>query len=154
MLPLALVVLVILHLALLHDSGSNNPLGINSSQDKINFYPYFLIKDIFTFLIIIFFYFVFVFYFPDALGHSDNYIEANPLSTPAHIVPEWYFLPFYAILRSIPDKLLGVLAMFSSIFVLFFLPLLDKSIYFASPRFSFIFEFTFWAMFTNAVLLG
>jgi quinol-cytochrome oxidoreductase complex cytochrome b subunit len=82
------VVLVVFHLALLHDSGSNNPLGVSSSQDKINFYPYFLIKDVFTFLIIIFFYFIFVFYFPDVLGHSDNYIEANPLSTPAHIVPE------------------------------------------------------------------
>ena len=88
-------------------------------------YPYFIVKDFIGLILFFLFYFFFVFYYPDALGHSDNYIEADPLKTPEHIVPEWYFLPFYAILRSIDDKLTGVIFMFLSIIVFFFLPLVD-----------------------------
>merc|ERR1711871_1317706 len=93
LLPFIIAGLVLVHLSLLHTTGSNNPLGINKNVDTVSFYPYF------------------VFFYPNTLGHADNYIPANPLSTPAHIVPEWYFLPFYAILRSIPDKLGGVVVM-------------------------------------------
>ena len=120
----------------LHQHGSNNPLGIDkrSPKDSLPFHPYYTVKDLFglgVFLIVLA---LFVFYAPNLLGHPDNYIPANPLQTPAHIVPEWYFLPFYAILRAItfdvlfiPAKLLGVILMFGSIIVLFFLPWLDTS---------------------------
>jgi len=109
-LPFALAGLSLLHLALLHKDGSNNPLGVDSHVDKISFYPYFFVKDLFAFFSFLFFFFIFLFYFPNILGHPDNYIPADPMQTPPHIVPEWYFLPYYAILRSIPDKLGGVLA--------------------------------------------
>jgi ubiquinol-cytochrome c reductase cytochrome b subunit len=108
-LPFVIAGLSLLHLALLHKDGSNNPLGVNSSVDKIPFYPYFVIKDLFAFFSFLFIFLLFLFYFPNLLGHPDNYIPADSLHTPAHIVPEWYFLPFYAILRSIPDKLGGLL---------------------------------------------
>ena len=107
--------------------GSNNPVGIDSSVDKIPFYPYFYFKDLFSVLVFITFFSVFVFYYPNSLGHPDNYIPANPMVTPAHIVPEWYFLPFYAILRSIPDKLGGVLAMGGALIMLLLLPWLNTS---------------------------
>ena len=110
LLPFLIAGLAVVHLSLLHTAGSGNPLGINTNIDSITFYPYFYSKDVFAFLTYVFFLCFFVFYFPNALGHSDNYIPANPLVTPPHIVPEWYFLPFYAILRSIPDKLGGVVA--------------------------------------------
>merc|ERR1712225_235055 len=103
------------HLVLLHQDGSNNPLGIVSVSDKVPFYPYFYVKDLLGFIILMFFYGRFVYFAPNAMGHPDNYILANPMVTPAHIVPEWYFLPFYAILRSIPDKLGGVIAMLAAI---------------------------------------
>jgi len=127
LMPFAIAGLVIAHIALLHRDGSNNPVGIDSSVDKIPFYPYFYFKDLFSVLVFITFFSVFVFYYPNSLGHPDNYIPANPMVTPAHIVPEWYFLPFYAILRAIPDKLGGVLAMFGSILALGLLPWLDTS---------------------------
>jgi len=95
--------------------------------DTIPFYPYFYVKDLYAFFIFIFFFAFFVFFYPNLLGHPDNYIPANPLVTPAHIVPEWYFLPFYAILRSIPDKLGGVVAMISAILVLLLLPVINTS---------------------------
>ncbi len=126
-LPFIIAALTLIHLALLHKDGSNNPLGVDSTGDKIPFYPYYVIKDLFAFFCFLTFFGVFVFYFPNALGHPDNYIPADPMSTPAHIVPEWYFLPFYAILRAIPDKLMGVIAMISSIAVLGLLPWLDLS---------------------------
>jgi ubiquinol-cytochrome c reductase cytochrome b subunit len=120
-----LLVLSTLHIILLHISGSTNPLGICSKLDTIRFYPKFIIKDILGFLFLIGFLSLFtVFFFPNVLGHPDNYIKANAMVTPPHIVPEFYFLPFYAILRAIPNKLLGVLAMFSAILILFFLPFL------------------------------
>ena len=109
--PFIIAALTLIHLALLHKDGSNNPLGVDSTGDKIPFYPYYVIKDLFAFFCFLTFFGVFVFYFPNALGHPDNYIPADPMQTPAHIVPEWYFLPFYAVLRSIPDKLGGVAAM-------------------------------------------
>jgi ubiquinol-cytochrome c reductase cytochrome b subunit len=129
LLPFVIVGVVFLHVAALHITGSNNPLGIEPKgpQDTLPFHPYYTIKDsvgmvayfaVFAFL---------VFFMPNYLGHPDNYIPANPLSTPAHIVPEWYFLPFYAILRAVPDKLGGVVLMFGSIAILFVLPWLDTS---------------------------
>jgi len=107
---------------LLHQDGSNNPLGVESTVDKINLYPYFLIKDFFGLILFLIFFSFFIYFLPNILGHSDNYIEANPMVTPTHIVPEWYFLPFYAILRSIPHKLGGVIAMLFSILILALLP--------------------------------
>ena len=127
LLPFLIVGAVLAHLAVLHQNGSNNPLGVNGSIDKISFYPYFVIKDLFSWVIAFIFYFGFVFFAPNYLGHTDNYIEANAMVTPAHIVPEWYFLPFYAILRSIPHKLGGVIAMFAALLVLLLLPYLNTS---------------------------
>ena len=127
LLPFVISGFVLLHLDQLHKVGSGNPLGVENGTQMITFYPYYFIKDLHGICISLIFYFYFTFHMPNYLGHPDNYIKADPMKTPAHIVPEWYFLPFYAILRSIPDKLLGVLAMFSSIIVLFFLPILNKS---------------------------
>jgi len=98
LMPFIIVGAVLAHLSLLHDGGSNDPLGIGKKADYVTFYPYFYVKDLFAFLVLIFIFSFFVFFYPNVLGHSDNYIPANPLVTPAHIVPEWYFLPFYAIL--------------------------------------------------------
>jgi len=125
--PFVIAGLTIVHLTLLHSVGSNNPLGINKNVDSIPFYPYFYVKDLFSFLLLVALFSFFVFYYPNALGHADNYIPANPLVTPAHIVPEWYFLPFYAILRSIPDKLGGVAAMVGAILILLALPVINTS---------------------------
>jgi ubiquinol-cytochrome c reductase cytochrome b subunit len=108
LMPFVIAGLTLVHLSLLHTIGSNNPLGINTNVDTIPFYPYFYVKDLLAFFLLISLFSFFVFFYPNTLGHSDNYIPANPLVTPPHIVPEWYFLPFYAILRSIPDKLGGV----------------------------------------------
>jgi len=127
LLPFVIAGLTLLHLSLLHTNGSNNPIGVNTNMDTISFYPYFYVKDLFAFLILIVSLLFFVLYYPNVLGHSDNYIPANPLVTPAHIVPEWYFLPFYAILRSIPDKLGGVAAMGGAILILLLLPILNTS---------------------------
>jgi len=129
LLPFVIFGVVFLHVAALHITGSNNPLGIDPKgpQDTIPFHPYYTVKDSVG-LIVYFIVFAFlVFFMPNYLGHPDNYIPANPLVTPAHIVPEWYFLPFYAILRAVPDKLGGVLLMFGSIAILFILPWLDTS---------------------------
>jgi len=111
LMPFIVLLLITIHLFYLHTSGSSNPSFLSSvvNRNYINFYPYFILKDLSTLLLILLFYFYIVFFLPDILGHSDNYIEANSLVTPSHIVPEWYFLPFYAILRSGPTKLLGVL---------------------------------------------
>ncbi len=136
LLPFVIVGVVILHVWALHIPGSNNPLGIDvkSPQDTVPFHPYYTAKDLFGIGVFILIFAFFVFYAPNMLGHPDNYIPANPLVTPPHIVPEWYFLPFYAILRAfvtdigpITAKLQGVIAMFASILVLFILPWLDGS---------------------------
>jgi ubiquinol-cytochrome c reductase cytochrome b subunit len=124
-LPFILLGLIVIHLILLHFDGSNNPLTILKITDKIFFYPYFYVKDFFGFFILVFMILFIISYYPDILGHPDNYIEANALVTPAHIVPEWYFLPFYAILRAVPSKLGGVVLMGLSIAILFILPFLN-----------------------------
>jgi ubiquinol-cytochrome c reductase cytochrome b/c1 subunit len=122
LLPFLTVGLVLLHLALLHRAGSNNPLGVDGEVDKVPFYPYFVVKDLFVFWILLLVLGFFIYFEPNVLGHPDNYIKADPMLTPAHIVPEWYFLPFYAILRSIPDKMWGVVAMFGSLLILLTVP--------------------------------
>ena len=129
LMPFLIVGIVLLHLVALSTTGSNNPTGVpmKSKKDSISFHPYFTIKDMVGFVIFFIIFGYFLFFYPNSLGHPDNYIPANPLVTPAHIVPEWYFLPFYAILRAVPDKLGGVLMMFGAIILLFFLPYLDKS---------------------------
>ena len=129
LLPFAIAGVVALHVWALHVPGNNNPVGVNvkSKDDTLPFHPYYTVKDGFAIALFLVLFATFVFYMPEALGHADNNIPANPLQTPAHIVPEWYFLPFYAILRALPDKLLGVLAMFGAIGMLFVLPWLDTS---------------------------
>jgi len=125
-LPFVLAALVLMHLIALHDTaGSSNPLGTPGNYDRIPFAPYYLFKDLITIFIFIFVLSIFVFFMPNVLGDSENYIMANPMQTPAAIVPEWYLLPFYAILRSIPNKLLGVIAMFASLLALLALPKAD-----------------------------
>jgi ubiquinol-cytochrome c reductase cytochrome b subunit len=125
-LPFILAALVLMHLIALHDTaGSSNPLGVSGNYDRLPFAPYFLFKDLITIFIFIFVLSLFVFFMPNVLGDSDNYIMANPMQTPPAIVPEWYLLPFYAILRSIPNKLLGVIAMFSAILAIMLLPITD-----------------------------
>lgn len=153
LLPFVIAGLVIVHLALLHTEGSNNPLGINTNTDNVPFYPYFYVKDLFAFFILALMFSFFVFFYPNVLGHSDNYIPANPLSTPAHIVPEWYFLPYYAILRSIPDKLGGVVAMISAILVLLLLPIINTSKV-RSSKFRPIFGIAYWFLVSDFLILG
>ena len=127
-LPFVLAALALMHLIALHDSaGSGNPLGVSGNYDRLSFAPYFLFKDLITIFIFIIVLSVFVFFMPNVLGDSENYVVANPMQTPPAIVPEWYLLPFYAILRSIPNKLLGVIAMFSAIVILLAMPYTDLS---------------------------
>lgn len=153
LLPFVIAGLVIIHLALLHKDGSSNPLGVETLVDNISFYPYFYVKDLLSFFVLLAVFSFFVFFYPNLLGHPDNYIPANPLVTPAHIVPEWYFLPFYAILRSIPDKLGGVVAMGGAIAILFALPLFNTSEV-RSTEFRPIFGFFFWFLAIDFLLLG
>jgi quinol-cytochrome oxidoreductase complex cytochrome b subunit len=151
--PFLIAGLVVLHIGLLHKDGSNNPLGIESSVDNISFYPYFYFKDLFSLIVFLAFFSVFVFYYPNILGHSDNYIPANSMVTPTHIVPEWYFLPYYAILRSIPNKLGGVCAMFGSILVLFLIPFINTSEV-RSSVFRPLFRKFFWFLVVDFFILG
>jgi ubiquinol-cytochrome c reductase cytochrome b subunit len=155
LLPFAIAGVVILHLAALHQHGSNNPLGIDIKKkgDMIPFHPYYTIKDLFGLGVFLTIFVAVIAYAPNYMGHPDNYIPANPLVTPSHIVPEWYFLPFYAILRAVPDKLLGVLAMFAAIAVLFVLPWLDRSPI-RSAKFRPVYFIFFWVFLANCVLLG
>ncbi len=155
LLPFVIVGAVFVHLWALHVHHSNNPLGIDikGPQDTIPFHPYYTIKDLFGLGVFLLLFAYFVFFEPNALGHPDNYIPANPLATPPHIVPEWYFLPFYAILRAIPDKLLGVIAMFASILILFALPWLDTSRV-RSAMFRPIYKQLFWLFLIDTVILG
>ena len=125
-LPFVLAALALMHLIALHDSaGSGNPLGVSGNYDRLPFAPYFIFKDLITIFLFIVVLSVFVFFMPNVLGDSDNYIMANPMQTPPAIVPEWYLLPFYAILRSIPNKLLGVISMFAAILILLVMPFTD-----------------------------
>jgi ubiquinol-cytochrome c reductase cytochrome b subunit len=147
--------IVVLHIWALHVAGQNNPTGldIKTKSDAVPMFPYAVAKDavgLFAFLLLFAW---FVFFLPDYLGHADNYIEANPLVTPPHIVPEWYFLPFYAILRAIPSKLGGVIAMFSAIVVLVFVPWLDTSRV-RSAKYRPLYKWFFWLLVISAVSLG
>lgn len=151
--PFIIAALSLIHLALLHQDGSGNPLGIDSQVDKIPMYPYFIIKDLFGISIFLIFFSIFVYFYPNTLGHPDNYIEANPMVTPAHIVPEWYFLPFYAILRSIPHKLGGVIAMISAIVILAILPWIHST-EIRSSRFRPLYRFFFYTIISCCLLLG
>lgn len=128
LMPFVLAALALMHLIALHDTaGSGNPLGVSGNYDRLPFAPYFLFKDLVTIFLLMIFLSIFVFFMPNTLGDSDNYIMANPMQTPTSIVPEWYLLPFYAILRSIPNKLLGVIAMLAAILILLAMPFTDLS---------------------------
>jgi len=155
LLPFVIVAVVLLHLLALHQHGSNNPLGIDKRgpQDAITFHPYYTIKDMFGLCVFLLVFAIFVFYLPNQLGHPDNYIPANPMVTPNHIVPEWYFLPYYAILRSVPNKLLGVILMFGAVLILFLLPWLDTSRV-RSARYRPIYRLVSWLLPIDAVILG
>ena len=142
----------IIHLILLHQFGSNNPNG-NDFKEHIPFYPYFYVKDLFGFTLMMFFFSICIFFYPNVLGHPDNYIMADPMKTPVHIVPEWYFLPFYAILRSIPDKTGGVIAMFMALIVLLFLPYINTSES-RSNTFRPIARIFYWILAASFLLLG
>jgi quinol-cytochrome oxidoreductase complex cytochrome b subunit len=168
LLPFLIVGVVVLHIWALHQHGSNNPLGIDvkTPQDVIPFHPYYTYKDFLGFGVFFLIFAWFVFFSPNSLGHPDNYIEANPMVTPPHIVPEWYFLPFYAILRATPDigipftnivfissKLAGVILMFASILIMFVLPWIDRCKV-RSGAFRPVFKWLFWIFIINGVLLG
>jgi ubiquinol-cytochrome c reductase cytochrome b subunit len=153
LLPFIIAAMSIIHIAALHQYGSNNPLGTTSVLDKISFYPYFFVKDVVGWVAFTIFFSIFIFYAPNVLGHPDNYIPANPMSTPAHIVPEWYFLPVYAILRSIPNKLGGVLAIALVFVSLFALPFINTS-YVRSSMFRPIHKKLFWLLVADCLLLG
>jgi ubiquinol-cytochrome c reductase cytochrome b subunit len=155
LLPFMIAGVVVLHIWALHVSGNNNPTGISvkSQQDTISFHPYYTMKDAFALVVFCIFFGWFLFWTPNYLGHPDNYTIANPMVTPSHIVPEWYFLPFYAILRAIPSKLFGVLAMFGAIAVLFLLPWLDTSKV-RSATFRPLYRQFFWVFVVVCVVLG
>lgn len=154
--PFVISGLSLMHLAALHQHGSKNPLGVKTNADgidKIPFHPYFSLKDLLGLNLVLLVFFVVVFYFPDYLGHPDNYIPANPMSTPAHIVPEWYLLPFYAILRSVPSKAGGILFMALAIVTLYTLPILAP-LKNSSGLFRPAYRIVFWIFIANFVLLG
>ena len=173
LMPFVLVGVIVLHIWALHVHGSNNPIGIDTKgeQDVIPFHPYYTVKDMFGLGVFLVLFAGFIFFAPNFFGEPDNYIPANALSTPAHIVPEWYFLPFYAILRAVPAnfigewttawmgfilieaKLAGVLAMFGSIAVLFVLPWLDRSPV-RSSRFRPMYKWFFWIFLIDCLVLG
>ncbi len=156
LLPFLIFGLVILHIWSLHIPGNNNPVGIDvkkNTNETMPFHPYMVMKDVLALLVFLLIFFLFVFYLPNFLGHPDNYIPADPLVTPAHIVPEWYLLPFYAILRAIPSKLGGVIFMFASIFILMALPWLD-SCKVRSATYRPIYKKFFWVLVVTVILLG
>tara|TARA_B100001029_G_scaffold173619_1_gene172714 strand:+ start:146 stop:1405 length:1260 start_codon:yes stop_codon:yes gene_type:complete len=154
--PFIILGLVVLHIWALHVPGNNNPVGIDvkkPSKDTVPFHPYITIKDLFALLIFIIIFSGFIFFSPNILGHPDNYIPANPLITPTHIVPEWYLLPFYAILRSVPDKLGGVLLLFGSLIILLILPWLDNSKV-RSAVYRPLYKIFFWILIIDVLALG
>jgi len=153
LLPFLIAGASIVHIAALHQYGSNNPLGSYAAMDKVPFYPYFYVKDLLGWMVFALVFSAFVFFAPNDLGHPDNYIPANPMATPAHIVPEWYFLPVYAILRSIPNKLGGVAAIGLVFVCLFALPFLHTSPV-RSSSFRPLFKKFYWLLVADCVLLG
>uniref|UniRef100_A0A977P8V7 Cytochrome b n=1 Tax=Coccotorus chaoi TaxID=2978103 RepID=A0A977P8V7_9CUCU len=152
MLPFIISALVMIHLLFLHQTGSSNPMGINSNMEKLPFHPYFIYKDLIGFLVMSFLLMILVLQNPYFLGDPDNFMPANPLVTPIHIQPEWYFLFAYAILRSIPNKLGGVMALFFSIAVLYICPFVNKKKY-QSTQFYPLNKMMFWSFFTIVILL-
>lgn len=155
LLPFVILGVVFFHVVALHTVKSNNPLGIDvkGPQDTIPFHPYYTIKDLFGIGVFLLVYLGVVFFAPNLFGEPDNYIPANPMVTPPHIVPEWYYLPFYAILRSIPDKLGGVVCMFGAILIFFALPWIDSSKV-RSAKFRPIYKQVFWIFAADCLLLG
>jgi len=156
LLPFLLLLLIFVHVLFLHDQGSSNPLLIKTLKDKIMFNPYYTIKDLYTTIIAIMLLLLFLGFYPNYLGHSDNYIMANPLVTPTHIVPEWYFLPFYAILRSIPNKLGGILVLALAIVTLLCLPYCTsfKTCISGFNSFRFFQKLWFWSFILLYIFLG
>lgn len=152
LLPFVIAGLVILHIVALHEHGSNNPLGVDANIDKIPFHPYYTTKDAAGFVVFMLIFAFILFYLPNSMGHPDNYIPANPLVTPPHIQPEWYFLFAYTILRSIPNKLLGVLGLFGSLLVLFTMPIVHTSII-RSTQFRPITKLFFWLLVADFIVL-
>lgn len=152
LLPFVLAGLAVVHLIALHEHGSNNPIGIDSNIDKVAFHPYYTVKDLYGYSWFAMFFSFFIFFAPNVLGHPDNYIAANPLVTPAHIVPEWYFLFAYCILRAIPHKLMGVIALFSSLLVLFLMPYVHTA-KIRSMAFRPISKILFWFFIADVCLL-
>nr|YP_008757645.1 cytochrome b [Nesidiocoris tenuis]AFI54860.1 cytochrome b [Nesidiocoris tenuis] len=152
LMPFVVAMMVILHLLFLHQTGSNNPLGVNSNMDKIPFHPYFTIKDYMGMMITMFMYMLINLWEPQSLGDPENFIPANPLVTPVHIQPEWYFLFAYAILRSIPNKLGGVIAMFASITIILILPFTNKN-KFQSMGFYPMNKMLFWMLVNILIML-
>lgn len=152
LLPFVIVGVSIIHLSLLHKTGSNNPIGSDYSGDIILFYPYFAIKDLFIFSTFLLGFSYFVLYNPEYLNHPDNYVKANAMKTPLHVVPEWYFLVFYAILRCIPHKTVGILAMFGSIMILLLIPFVNKSII-RNSTYRPIYQLFFWALIIDCIIL-
>jgi ubiquinol-cytochrome c reductase cytochrome b subunit len=155
-LPFLIIGLVVLHIWALHIPGNNNPVGIDikkPSKDTVPFSPYIVVKDLYALIIFLIIFAGIVFFVPNILGHTDNYIKANPIVTPSHIVPEWYLLPFYAILRAIPSKLGGVMAMFGSLFILMIIPWLDTS-KIRSAVFRPLYKIFFWVLVIDVLALG
>jgi ubiquinol-cytochrome c reductase cytochrome b subunit len=153
LLPFIIAGATIVHLAALHQYGSNNPLGTNAAVDRVRFYPYFYVKDLVAWIAFFAFLAFFVYFYPNTMGHPDNYIPANPMSTPAHIVPEWYFLWVYAILRSIPNKLAGVAAIALVFVCLLALPFLHSSPI-RSSNFRPLYRKFFWLLTADVLLLS
>jgi ubiquinol-cytochrome c reductase cytochrome b subunit len=152
-LPFAIVGVVLLHLILLHKDGSSAPISDSTGVDKVSFYPYFFVKDLFAFFCFLLVFSIFVLYYPNLLGDPNNYILADSIHTPRHIVPEWYFLPFYAILRSIPHKAAGIMAMAFSLLVLFIIPFLNTSLVKDSSSRMF-FKICYFAAIADFLVLG
>ena len=152
LLPLLVAGLSLVHLALLHRDGSSSPIGSDTGVDDIPFYPYFFAKDLFAFTCFIFIFGIFVFFFPNVLNHPDNCIPADPMETPKHLVPEWYFLPFYAILRSIPHKAGGIIAMIGSILVMLLIPFTYTG-YIRNTTYRPIFKIFYWVLIADFLTL-
>jgi ubiquinol-cytochrome c reductase cytochrome b subunit len=153
LLPFVIAAFSGIHIIVLHQYGANNPLGISSKTDLTPFYPYYYTKDLFAVVLYFILFATLVFFYPNLLGHPDNYLVANPMVTPPHIVPEWYFLPMYAILRSIPNKVGGVIAMGAAIVVLLFLPFLNISKV-RNNNYRPLFSFFFWLFVLDCLILG
>nr|YP_010303565.1 cytochrome b [Quasilineus sinicus]QXO02037.1 cytochrome b [Quasilineus sinicus] len=151
--PFVISALSVLHIMFLHETGSSNPLGVNSDSEKVSFHVYYSVKDLFGYIFVLFLFFVLVFFSPFLLSDPENFVPANPLVTPVHIQPEWYFLFAYAILRSIPNKLGGVVGLVMSLLILFILPLTRVG-NFRGEAFYPVSQFFFWCLVVTFVLLG